>query len=367
MIGSLADTLERHIAEGTAPGILVVSGRVGDPFVCTNAGDISRDAIFRIQSMTKPVLAVATLRLVQDGRLALDDPVDHCLPELADREVLRTPDSALTDTEPAHRPITVKDLLTNQSGYGMMTSDSPLKRAMIANRTEASQAPVALGAHDWLCALAELPLAFQPGTGWRYHHSFGILGILLSRLVGKPFEDHLRADLLEPLGMNDTGYTVPQDQAHRLPAAFRHDEAGRLVEIEPTAGGFYVAPAPYELDHAELVSTASDYATFAHMLASGGRHEDTVLLEPAFLEELRRDQVPAAAKSDDSFFPGFWNGTGWGYGVAVVTSGPRTGRYGWSGGIGTDLSVDPDGTFRVILTQVEMGPRIMALFDEVLA
>ena len=367
MTRSLADTLEQHVAEGTAPGILVVSGSAGEPLTFSSAGDLAHDAIFRIQSMTKPVLAVATLRLVQDGRIALDDPADRWLPELADREVLRTPESPLTDTEPANRSITVRDLLTNQSGYGMMTTASPLKQAMIENRTEASQEPVSLGAQDWLNALAELPLAFQPGTGWRYHQSFGILGILLSRIVGEPVGEHLRTDLFEPLGMRDTGYTVPQAQAHRLPAAYRHDEKGSLIEIEPAAGGFYVAPAPFALDHAELVSTASDYAAFARMLASGGRHDGRVLLDPALLEQLTRDQVSAAVKSDDSFFPGFWNGTGWGYGVAVVTSGPHTGRYGWSGGLGTDVSVDPDGSFRVILTQVEMDARVMALFGEVQA
>src|SRR5690606_1135646 len=105
MTDALADILERHVAEGTAPGIIVVSGGADQSLVHTSAGDIPRDTIFRIQSMTKPVLAVATLRLVQDGRVALDDPVDAWLPELADREVLRTPASPLTDTRPADRSI----------------------------------------------------------------------------------------------------------------------------------------------------------------------------------------------------------------------------------------------------------------------
>ncbi len=315
--------------------------------------------------MTKPVLSVATLRLVQDGRIALDDPIDNLIPELADRRVLRTPDSPLTDTEPADRSITVRDLLTNQSGYGMMTTNSPLKQAMIEGRTEAGQEPVALGAQEWLNALAELPLAFQPGTGWRYHHSFGILGILLSRLTGAPLEDHLRADLFEPLTMYDTGHTVAQEQARRLPAAYRHDDALGLVQIEPAAGGFYVAPAPFDLSHAELVSTAADYAAFAQMLAAGGRHDQQVFIEPALFQELHRDQVPAGAKTEDSFFPGFWDGVGWGYGVAVETAGRHVGRYGWSGGLGTDLFIDPDGSFSIVLTQVEMGPRIMSLLNDV--
>ena len=139
------------------------------------------------------------------------------------------------------------------------------------------------------------------------------------------------------------------------------------MQIETAAGGFYVAPAPFDLSHAELVSTAADYAAFANMLAAGGRHGTDTILEPALAEQLRTDQVPASAKSDDSFFPGFWDGTGWGYGVAIETSGPYAGRYGWSGGLGTDVSVDPDGSFQVVMTQVEMGPQIMALFGELLA
>ncbi|HWK77332.1 serine hydrolase domain-containing protein [Microbacterium sp.] len=367
MVDTLAEILDRHVALGTAPGILAVTGRAGDPLEFTAAGDVHQDAVFRIQSMTKPVLTVAALRLVQDGLIDLSDPVERWLPELADRHVLRAPDSPLSDTEPAHRSITVRDLLTNTSGFGMMTSESPLKQAMVDNLTEAGSDAVALGAHDWLDALAELPLAFHPGTGWRYHHSFGILGILLSRVVQAPLEDHLRADLFDPLGMPDTGYTVPKDQAHRLPATYRHDESGSLAQVEPAGGGFYVAPAPFDLSHAELVSTAADYAAFARMLANDGRHGADAILEPELVDQMRTDQVPASVKTDDSFFPGFWNGVGWGYGVAVETAGEHAGRYGWSGGLGTDLSISPDGSFCLVLTQVEMGDQIMGLFRDVLA
>lgn len=364
MTDSLLRILEDHVSRGTAPGVIAVRGRADGPDEVVTAGDLAPDAIVRIQSMTKPVLAVATLRLVQDGRLGLDDPVERWLPELADRRVLRSPGAPLDDVVPAESRITVRHLLTNMSGYGMMTAPSPLQDAMIANETQAGQEPVTLGAQEWLDALATLPLAFQPGTGWRYHHSFGILGILLSRVVGGALEEHLRADLFEPLGMVDTGYTVPIEQAHRLPAAYRHDEGGNLVEIEPAAGGFSVAPAPFDLSHSELVSTASDFAAFARMLAAGGRHDGQVIVEADLLDLLRTDQVPAAAKAEDSFFPGFWSGTGWGFGVAVVTDGEHAGRYGWSGGLGTDFFVDPDGSFLVLLTQVEIGDRVMELIGD---
>jgi len=366
MTNPLLPILEDHVSRGTAPGIIAVRGRPDGPDEVVTAGDLPADAIVRIQSMTKPIVTVAALRLVQDGRLGLDDPVERWLPELADRQVLRTPTSSLDDVAPAESPITVRDLLTNMSGYGMMTAPCPLQDAMIANRTQAGQEPVALGAQEWLDALADLPLAFQPGTGWRYHHSFGILGILLSRVVEGSLEDHLRTDLFEPLGMVDTGYTVPIAQAHRLPAAYRHDESGSLVEVEPAAGGFSVAPAPFDLSHSELVSTASDFAAFARMLAAGGVHDGKVVLDAELLDLMRTDQVPAAAKAEDSFFPGFWNGTSWGFGVAVVTEGEHAGRYGWSGGQGTDFHIDPDGTFQIVLTQVEMGEAIMELFADTL-
>ncbi|WP_226533804.1 serine hydrolase domain-containing protein [Microbacterium paraoxydans] len=364
MTTSLQQVLDDHVARGTAPGIIGVFGSPDGSTAIVTAGDLPADAIVRIQSMTKPIIAVATLRLVQDGRLRLDDPVERWLPELADRRVLRTPDAPIDDVRPATTPITLRHLLTNTSGYGVQVVPSPLAMTMIGNRTAAGQEPVAMGAPEWLAALAALPLAFEPGSGWRYHHSFGILGVLLSRVVDGSLEEHLRRDLLEPLGMVDTGYTVPLDQAHRLPAAYRHTEGG-LVEIEPAGGGFSVAPAPFDLSHSELVSTAADYAAFARMLAVGGRHDGTVIVAPELLAEMRTDQVSASAKTNDSFFPGFWADTGWGFGVAMQISGENTGRYGWSGGQGTDFWVDPNGSFGIVLSQVEMGPEVMGLFRDV--
>lgn len=365
MTDSLLRILEDHVARGTAPGIIGVEGHPDGRVQIVATGDLAADAIVRIQSMTKVVQAVATLRLVHDGRLDLDDPVERWVPELADRRVLRTPVSSLDDVTPAVTPITVRHLLTNTSGYGSVMVPSPLREAMLADGTESGPEPVAFGAQEWLDALAALPLAFQPGTGWRYHHSFGILGILLSRVVGGSLDEHLQRDLFDPLGMVDTGFVVPRDEAHRLPAAYRRADSGSLAEVEPAGAGFWVEPAPFDLSHSELVSTASDYAAFVRMLAAGGVHDGRVIVEPELLDLLRTDQVPAGAKTEDSFFPGFWEGNGWGFGVAVVTQGEHAGRYGWSGGQGTDFLVDPDGSFRIVLAQVEIDSRVMELFGDV--
>lgn len=363
-MSDLTDLLHRHVDERTAPGIVAALGDTTGALQVAAAGDLRPDAIVRIQSMTKPVLAVATLRLVGAGELDLDDPVDTWLPELADRQVLRAPGADLDDTVPAERPITVRHLLTCTSGYGMILEDSPLQRAMVESGVEAGSAPLTLGADDWLAALAGLPLVGQPGERWRYHHSFGVLGVLLARAVGRPLAEHLQEDLFALLGMVDTGYAVPPARAARLPAAYRI-EGEEFVQTEPAGGGHYVADDVTARSHDELVSTLADYAAFARMLAAGGVHEGEQVLEPELLRALRTDQVPAPAKEPGSFFPGFWENAGWGYGVAVELGGDHPGRFGWSGGLGTDFWVDPTtGRYAVLLTQVEMGPPAFRLLGE---
>lgn len=365
---STREVLERHVAAGAVPGAVALVGGEGADVVAAGVSAVDGapmrgNEIFRIQSMTKPIITVAALRLVEAGRLGLDDSVSEWVPELADRRVLTSPTAALDDTVRAVRPITLRHLLTNTSGYGMALAETPLQAAMARNGTEAGPEPVALGADEWLTRLTDLPLAFQPGEGWRYHHSFGILGILLSRLVGRPLGEFLAEDLLEPLGMHDTGPWVARDSLHRLPAAYRH-AGDDLVEIEPASGGFYAAEPPFDVSHGELVSTASDYLLFLRMLAAGGVAGGRRLLSAEHLGMMTTEQVPARCKTADSFFPGFWDGMGWGFGVAVTTAGEHRGRYGWSGGLGTDFFVDPDGTVGILLTQVEMGEHTMQLLGE---
>lgn len=346
--------------EGAVPGGVIAVGHDPAPIavgaMAVGGPPMPADAIVRIQSMTKLVTTVAALRLVEAGEIGLDDPVAVRLPELAAPRVLTSPDAPLTDTVPAERPITLRHLLTNLSGYGMILEDSPLHRAMAANGTEAGLLPPSLGAEDWLTALSALPLVGQPGTVWRYHHSFGLLGILLSRLTGRSVGEHLELSLFDPLGMADTGYFVPTAKRGRLPALYTED-GGELVELESLGGGPHVGPPPQDVSHGELLSTAPDYLRFLRALRDGE------LLSAEHLAMLCSDQVPASAKQPGSFFPGFWERTGWGFGVSVLAGGPHRGRWGWSGGAGTDFFVDSDGTLGLLLTQVELGPRTMPLLE----
>jgi len=364
----LRELLARHVDAGTIPGGVALVG-AGDAEIVTvgaasiGGGPMGEDAIMRIQSMTKAITSVAALRLVEAGRLELDQSLVDWLPELADRQVLRSPAADLDDTVPARRAITLRHLLTNTSGYGLVIQASPLQQAMIANGTEAGPEPPAMGAEEWLRRLTELPLAFQPGEGWRYHDSFGVLGILVSRVTGRPLGEHLADDIFGPLGMTDTALWVAKGKLDRLPAAYRHGDEG-LVETEPAGGGFYAGTPPFDVSHGELVSTARDYQRFTRMLAEGGRADGRPMISADHLQQMTSDQVPAACKTADSFFPGFWDGMGWGFGVAVQTEGPRRGRFGWAGGQGTDFFVDPDGTVGILLTQVEMGEDMWPLIEQ---
>jgi CubicO group peptidase (beta-lactamase class C family) len=364
---ALEELLRRHVEAGTVPGAVAVLDAGNPETVAVGAASVGgppmrTDAIMRIQSMTKAVTAVAALRLVEAGRIGLDSGVEEWLPELAERRVLTSPTAALTDTVPALQPITLRHLLTNSSGYGMVLQTSPLAEAMAANGTEAGPEPWSVGATTWLARLAELPLAFQPGEGWRYHHSFGVLGILLSRLTGRTLADHLAEDLFAPLEMVDTGFWVPESDLDRLAAAYRHTDDG-LVETEPAGGGPYAGPPFADVSHGELVSTAGDYHRFLRALTSGS-DEGAPLVSPEHLRLMTSDQVPAEHKTPESFFPGFWDGMGWGFGVGVQTEGPERGRCGWSGGQGTDFFVDPDQTIGILLTQVELGDRTWPLLAE---
>jgi CubicO group peptidase (beta-lactamase class C family) len=364
---AVEDLLARHVAAGDIPGGVALLGRdkpevVAAGVAAAGGPPMREDAIMRIQSMTKPVIAVAALRLVEAGRVDLDASVEPWLPELADRRVLVHPTAELDDTVPATRPVTLRHLLTNASGYGMIISDCPLARAMRDNGTEAEPDTPTVGADEWLARLAELPLVFQPGEGWRYHHSFPILGILLARVTGRSLGEHLEADLFGPLRMIDTGLWVPDDKCDRLPAAYRFS-GDEQVEMEPTGGGFYAGPPPFDVAHGQLVSTVRDYGQFLTAL-DRGYPDSPPLISAEHHQQMISDQVPAASKIDDSFFPGFWDSTGWGFGVGIETKGPRMGRYSWSGGQGTHFFVVPGGPIGVLFTQVEMGERMFPLIEE---
>lgn len=362
------------VDSGIVPGVVTLLARddetridsYGMADVATGAS-LRDDAVFRIQSMTKPILAAATMQLVERRALRLDDPVERWLPELANRHVLRTPASELDDVVPARRPITVDDLLTCRSGYGLVIGESPIGREMEARGVAVGSPSRLVPSGTWLARLAELPLIHQPGEGWRYHTSFDILGILLARATAARLDDHLRERIFDPLGMPDTAMFVNGERARRLVAAYHHDESGTLVEDEPAGAGYYVGGVPADVSRAGLLSTARDFHRFASMLMHGGELEGVRILAPESVATMTRDHIDPAQKMPDSFIPGFWDTTGWGYGMGVLTARDAygdPGRVSWSGGYGTVWFNDPNtGLIGIALMQVLLDGPMMGAVD----
>lgn len=360
---TLRAALEPHVAAGEAPGLVALAAR-GDTVAVVALGTtavggerpMQRDAIFRIASMTKAVTAVAALMLAEDGKLALDEPVERLLPELANRRVLRRPDAALDDTVPARRPITVEDLLTFRCGLGIVFGSPeqfPILRA-VAERNLMGFGPpdprVDYGPDEFMRRLAELPLMSQPGDAWLYSAGSNILGVLIERAAGQPLADVFATRIFEPLGMPDTGFFTRTPA--RLPVSY-WSLGGQTVWDDP-ANSAYAAPPPFPAGDAGLVSTVDDFLAFSRFLMSGGLAGDRRLLSQAAIAAVTRDHLTAAQRAGGE--PILTKDHGWGYGVAVATArtaeGIPAGSFGWNGGLGTSWVVDPaTDTTAIVMTQ----------------
>ncbi len=330
-----------------------------------------RDTIFRIASMTKPITAAAAMLLVEEGRIALDDPVERWLPELADRRVLRSIDSPIEDTVSACRPITLDDLLTFRLGLGLIMAPPgryPIQSAMAELGVAPGPQQLPFGPDEFMARIGQLPLIHQPGERWMYHTGADILAVLIARIAGMPLEEFLRERIFAPLSMHDTGFTVPERSLDRLATCYAPDDADGLTVWDAAADGHYTRPPAFPN---ALVSTADDYLAFARMLLNSGRYARRQILARDSVDRMMRDHISPEQKASSPFSPGFWEHHGWGYGGAVVTdrgggaAGP--GSYGWMGGFGTSFLVDPDAQSVIImLTQRLMrSPDDTALSEEV--
>ena len=322
-----------------------------------------RDTIFRMTSMTKPILGAATMLLVDDGRLALDEPVSRLLPELADRRVLKRVDGPLDETVPAIRPITVEDLLTFRPGYGFIiaepTAFNPpypvIKRAEELQLVMAQPDPrTALDPGEWMARFGTLPLMYQPGERWQYNAGSLLLGVLVARAAGQPLGVFLHDRLFEPLGMRDTGFVIPADQVDRLATQYATDfSTGKLTEMAITGPDVWTTPPPFPSGAAGLLSTVDDYLAFAMLLLRRGVHQGRRMLSEASVQAMTTNHLTPEQIAGGGIL---LDGQGWGYCVGVSVepddvSAP--GRYGWSGGYGTTWFNDPNrGRVAIALTQV---------------
>lgn len=369
--GRLHETMAGYVARGEVPGLVAAVAKRGEDAHVEVFGTkalgatdpVQRDSIFRISSMTKPIAAAAAMILAEESTLRLDEPVDRFLPELAAPRVLRRIDGPLDDTVPAKRAITVRDLLTFCMGFGLVFAPPdayPILRATTELDLATLGPPIPGSPHtpdEWMRRFGTLPLMHQPGEAWMYNTSASVLGVLIARASGRPLETFLRERIFEPLGMKDTGFSVPPAQIHRFVESYRVDPtSGGLVCSDGMVDSQWSRVPAFPDAAAGLVSTVDDYLAFGQMLLNRGTLGLTRILSPASVDAMTADQLTPAQKNADSFVPGFWNDHGWGYGLTVIT-GPDAlssvpGRYGWDGGLGTSFYADPHkGLLGVLLTQ----------------
>ncbi|HET9782209.1 MAG TPA: serine hydrolase domain-containing protein [Candidatus Dormibacteraeota bacterium] len=361
------DVLAGYAERGELPGFVALVSRRGEEHVlCVG---YKRDTIFRIASMTKPVVAVAACILVEEGVIRLDDPIDELVPELANLKVLRTLDAAITDTVPANRSITIRDLLTFTLGTGFIFAEAgtyPIQDALADSPLNDRRK---LTPDEYLRALSQFPLMRQPGAAWLYNTGSEILAILVGRASGLSFGEFLKQRIFKPLEMKDTGFWVPKAKVRRLPTAYMPSSDGLKVE-DDAQGGAYVSPPALESGGGGLVGTVDDFHAFARMLLRHGAVDSTRILARPTVEAMTTDQLSPAQKAASPWNATYWENHGWGWGVGVVTrrfEGSSTpGQYGWNGGYGTTWRSDPrEDLIAILMTQVGMtGPEGPAIFRD---
>jgi CubicO group peptidase (beta-lactamase class C family) len=359
---------------GTLPGVVALVSRRGEVEVAcagvrTIGGEpMTRDTVFRIASLTKPITAAAAMVLVERGVLRVDDPVDDLLPELANPDVLRRVDGPVDDPdnlEPAKRAITLRDLLTFQAGLGLPENfGAPIVGLLFEELAQGPPRPQQHPAtEEWMRRVSGVPLLHHPGEGWTYNIGSEILGVMLARAAGASLADVLGETVLGPTGMADTGLWA--DRTDRLASYYRHGEAG-LELVDPPAGQ-WGRPPSFPSGGGGLLSTVDDWTAFGQMLLAGGEHRGRRVLAEESVAAMMTGHVDGGTRHV------FLDGQGWGFGgsvdIRVKDRWNVLGRYGWVGGTGTAGYVIPSSdTVVVWMSQVELqGPGDFAAMSDVLA
>ncbi len=363
----LRELLKAYVDDGTVPGAVALvssGGRLEVEAVgssdAAGAAPMARDSIFRVASITKPITAAAAMLLVDEGRIALDDPIGEWLPELAAPSVVRLPDAPIDDLVPAERPITVLDLLTSRAGYGFPSDFSlPALQPLLVAVQEGMREPHSVPPPDeWLAQLSQIPMLRQPGEAWLYNTCSDILGVLVARVSGQSFSGFLAERLFKPLGMRDTGFSIAAGKEGRLASYYAPGPSGELSPVESPDRNWTKEPA-FPSGAGGLLSTADDWHAFGRLLLGGGIADGRRILAEESVRAMTSNYLTDAQREASTLF---LEGQGWGFGGSVdvepIDPWNVAGRYGWVGGTGTTAHVVPaTGAITILLTQVQMtGP-----------
>jgi CubicO group peptidase (beta-lactamase class C family) len=371
----------RYIDAGRFPGTQLLVYRRGKVVHSTVQGyaDLERkvpvkdDTIFRIYSMTKPITSVAFMMLFEEGRVALDEPVHKYIPEWKNLGVFVAGTAPAFLTRPPSRPMLIVDLLRHTSGltYGFMQRtnvDAAYREAKIGDVVTSGTL------ETMIASLAGIPLEFSPGEAWNYSVSTDVLGYLIGKIGGKPFEQFLKERIFDPLGMSDTDFYVPAEKVHRFTACYSADPKGGIsfhpaerkgtltLQDDPTTSS-YLSPPSFVSGGGGLCSTAADYLTFCRALINGGDAGGVRLLGPKTLQLMTSNHLPGGRElpemSRSLFSEAAYNGIGFGLGFSVTRDPAKTlipgsaGEYAWGGAATTSFWIDPaEELIAIFMTQV---------------
>jgi CubicO group peptidase (beta-lactamase class C family) len=377
-LAGIAPALQGVIDAGDLSGVVTLIWR-GGQIVQVNAlgqrdiaakAPMTRDTMFRIASMTKPVTSIAAMMLVEEGKLKLSDPVKRWLPELADMVVLKEATGSVDDTSPAPRDITVEDLMTHRAGLAYaFTSVGP-----IAQAHEDKLGPPLGPPHTpdtWLAALGTLPLSYPPGERFHYSHATEVLGFLVARMDGKSLGQALNDRIFAPLGMTDTGFWCPPEKRARMAKLYSNEPEG----LKDVSFPHPPSPAAFESGGGGLISTADDYLKFARMMLGAGEVDGVRLVKPETVALMTEGRLSEAQRAIPFMGMPFWMSQTFGLGVSVVVDpeahawmgAASAGAFGWPGAFGTWWQADPaEDLVMVYLIQDSMplGPEAVTQAGE---
>ena len=362
--------LSRYVQTEKIAGCLTLISRRGELAHLSAMGSMDRergkpmaiDTIFRFYSMTKPITSVALMQLHERGMFQLTDPVSRFIPQWRDLQVMSSGEYPNFETTAPERPMSVRDVLSHQSGltYGFM--EGALEQAY--NRADVYNAGTMRGRdlQSMIDRLADLPLKFSPGDQWNYGVSTDVCGYLVEKISGQRFDEYLQEQIFEPLGMVDTGFDVPPEKIDRFAANYERGPDKQLRLLDDPAASHYGEPQTFFSGGGGLVSTAQDYHRFCQMLLNGGELDGERLLGPKTIELMTMNHLPngedLSQRALGTFSETANDGVGFGLGFAMIVDIPRTqnvgsiGEYYWGGAASTIFWIDPAEDMIVIfLTQ----------------
>ncbi|MCA1467569.1 beta-lactamase family protein [Bradyrhizobium sp. IC3195] len=362
-LAKVSDYIRNEIATGKFPGAILLLQQHGKPVYCENFGvrdvatqlSMSADTIFRLYSMTKPITSVLAMMLVEEGKLALSDPVSKYIPAFAGMKVgvekKAEDDKVSLELEPLNRPVTIEDLMRHTAGipYGYYGGDLVNKLYADAGLFDRNSTNA-----EFVAKITALPLAEQPGTIWDYGHSTDVLGRIIELISGTSLLEFAKTRLLDPLGMKDTAFYVADPaQWPRIAEPMPQDRAiSPITQVRDIR-----KPLRWESGGGGLVGTVGDYARFSQMLLNGGTLEGRRYLKRETIALMARDHIgpETRVERDKHYYPGETSGYGLGFAVRIAVP-PGTkwplGEYRWDGVGGTFFFIDPeDDLFGIFMVQ----------------